>query len=263
MLDFEKLIAGPHGDSGQIENYFPDFFTRKNFKEYKIPGNAKDHSRKAIKIMFESRRELRERVEKAFAEDPLCLEAFFVYYMSSEDVYVNYRFQSYYDELNSYPDLDAYQKYCYLRILDFYVEFLLDIHNFTTAIKIQKTLIRLSNACSLRNLDRLAFSYASIEDADEFYRLYVNNDLSVYGYILLVVTLLKHEERLKASQVARELLEKEEAASYLDHLWDLDESDPKQAEFYKIVEDCYEYINGVPDFFSFFNLVREKSDGTI
>ena len=75
----------------------------------------------------ESKKDLPERAELALSHDPLCLEAFFVYYLLSEDVFVNYRFRSYYDQISHFGDLSDYQKKCYLKILDFYVEFLLDI----------------------------------------------------------------------------------------------------------------------------------------
>ena len=42
-----------------------------------------------------------------------------------------------------------------------------------------------------------------------------------------------------------------------DHLWDLDQNDEKQQEFYQSVEDCYQETAAVPDFFSFMSRVRE------
>ena len=81
MLDFEKLISGPQGGKDQVEAYLLDFFSKKNRKDYQIDPDADEDQRKAIRIMFESKKDLPERAELALSHDPLCLEAFFVYYL--------------------------------------------------------------------------------------------------------------------------------------------------------------------------------------
>ena len=263
MADFDGMIAGLRDHKDTVEAYFLDFFSKKNRKEYHVDQKADSDSLKAIRIMFESKKELRERVEQSFSYDPFCLEAFFVYYVISEDIYVDQRFRSYYEELNGFADLDPYRQEEYLRILDFYVEFLLDVHNMTRAARVERQIIRLTKDFSPRQVDRLSFIYASLEEKDDFYRLFLDSDLSLYSFLLLIVTLLKHDDRRKAQEVCEEMLEKIEYASYLDHMWDLDLNDGKQKEFYQTVEDCYEFIGSVPDFFTFINLVREKRDGTI
>jgi len=47
-------------------------------------------------------------------------------------------------------------------------------------------------------------------------------------------------------------------SEYLDHLWDLDDKDVEQQEFYKCVEDCYSEISSVPGFFSWVNRINEE-----
>jgi hypothetical protein len=54
------------------------------------------------------------------------------------------------------------------------------------------------------------------------------------------------------------MYEKIEYAKYLDHMWDLKEDVPAEAEFMRTVEDCIEEINGVPEFFSFASEVYEQ-----
>jgi hypothetical protein len=80
---------------------------------------------------------------------------------------------------------------------------------------------------------------------------------------MLIVTLLKHDDERRAKEVANDMFDHIELSSYIDHLWDLDYSDPAQKEFYEAVENSYEYIRSIPDFFTFMNIVREKRDGTI
>ncbi len=262
MSDFEGLVAGLEERKEDPQAYFEDFFQRKNLKDYYIDDDASLEEIKAVRVMFESRKELKDRCELSFSHDPFCLEAFFVYYILSEDIFVNYRFHAYYGMISSYADLSACQKRHYIRLLRFYVEFLIDLSNFTTGIKVERQIMRLTAPPGKGNVNRLSFMYASIEDADDFYRLYLDHEFDIYDYILLIVVLLKHEDNIKAREVTMDMFRNIEYSRYLDHLWDLDEKDEKQKAFYDAIEDLYEYISSIPDFFSFINLVREGSEET-
>jgi len=258
MLNFEELVEGLANNKDRVNDYFTEFFTKTNFKNYELDNDLDSDDLKAIKTMFESRKELNKRVNDAFKHNPLCLEAFFVYYILNEDVFVNYRFETYYSESNSFADFTAYEKKCYIRILDFYVEFLLDIHNITTAIKVQRLIIRLTNDLSRKNVSRLSYMYSTIEECNDFYRLYLECEFDAYDYLLLLVTLLKHDEKVKAKEVLLDMFKNVKYSEYLDHLWDLDDKDKEQQEFYKCVEDCYSEISSVPGFFSWVNRINEE-----
>ena len=258
MLKFDDLVNNLDQNKDKIEDYFLKFFTRSNYRQYEVDGDPDKDETKAIRIMFESRKKLKDRIEEAFSYDPLCLEAFFVYYILSEDIYVNYSFKDYYIQSNNYADFSDYQKKNYLRIMDFYVEFLLDIRNFTTAIKVQRLIIRLTNDLTGKNVNRLSYMYSSIEEADEFYRLYLEAKLDAYDYLMLLITLKKHEEEKKAREVLLEMFENVRYAQYMDHLWDLDLNDSEQKEFYTLIEDCYSEISAIPDFFAWVNMVNEE-----
>ena len=261
MLSFKDLESGLFEDvQNDPEDYLKSFFTPEHFKDYQIDECADASQVKAIRTMFTSKKELDRRIDSALKYDPFCLEAFFAYFILTEDVFVNYRFQSYYAQADHYADLDAYEKTCYLSILDYYVEFLLDLHNITTAIKIQRLIIRLSRNATPAMIDRLALMYSLIEDADEFYRLYLDHDFQTYDYLLLMATLLKHEDKLKAQEVLTDMFDKINYATYLDHLWDLDLQDPAQKAFYDVVEDCYDEISAIPDFFIWVNTIKENSE---
>lgn len=257
MLNFNNLV-NEINDETKIEEYFLNFFCKKNFKEYEPIEKPNDSQTKAIKIMFESKKSLLQRVDKAIEYDPFCIEAFFTYLMLSEDVYVQLRCNAYYDELDKYPRLDKYQKACYLKILDFYVDFLLDIDNVTKAIEIEKLIVKLTNNYSQRSIMRLAYCYYSLEKADDFYRLYAEATFNAYEYLLLLITLLIHDEDIKAQEVLLDMFNNIEYATYLDHVWDLDENDPKQKVFADTVTACFEDIRCIPTFFSWVNKTREK-----
>ena len=258
MLKFDDLVNGLENHKDSIEDYFLSFFSRENYKQYEVDGDPDKDEAKAIRIMFQSKKKLRDRIEESFSYDPFCLEAFFVYYIISEDIYVNYRYKEYYKDSNNFADFSAYQKKCYLKIMDFYVEFLLDIRNITTAIKVQRLIIRLSNDHSQKNINRLSYMYSTIEKADDFYRLYLESEFDAYDYLMLLITLLKHDEDKKAKEVLLDMFRNVKYAEYMDHLWDLDTKDPEQKEFYKLIEDCYSEISCVPDFFAWVNLINEE-----
>lgn len=257
MLSYNNLINEITTDT-KVDEYLLNFFTKKNFKEYSIDEAADKNQVKAIKIMFESKKSIADRIEDAFEYDPFCVEALFSYLMISEDVFLQLRFDAYYDELNDYPNFNKYQKDCYIRILSLYVDFLLDINNVTKSIMIQKLIIKLTNDFNQAAISRLAYAYYVKEDADEMYKLFAEDKFGIYEYILCLITLLKHDEKLKAQEVLLDMFEKEEYGTYLDHVWDLDETDPKQEKFMKTVDDCFDDLKAIPTFFSWVNKVREK-----
>lgn len=257
MLNFNNLVNDINADI-KIEEYLLNFFTKNNFKNYSISELANKNQVKAIKIMFESKKGLSERVDDAFSYDPFCVEALFTYLMISEDVFLQLRFDSYFEKASTYADLDEYEKICYIEILNFYVDFLLDIRNVTKAIVVQKLIIRLTQEYSKKTVSRLAYSYYEIENAEEFYKLYTEAQFGIYEYILCLITLLKNEEDIKAQEVLIDMFKNIEYGTYLDHVWDLDESDPIQKELSDAIQDCLDEINSIPTFFSWVNKIREK-----
>ena len=253
MSDFELLVSAFAENDEDPQDYLNTFFVKQNLANYRIPDDLHEDDRKAVKIMFESRKDLLKRTRSALDQDPLCLEAFFTYYLLSEDMYVYYSFREYFSKADEFAEFDDSQKRRYLRILDFFVEFLLEIHNVTEAIKVQRMIIRLSGEVTHLTTNRLSYMYMLLEDDGEFYRHYLSNDFDEYDYLLLLVTLLKHEEEYKAKEVLNDMLAKIEYADYLDHVWDLDQSDPKQKEFYRLVDGCSAQIDSVLDFFGWVN----------
>lgn len=257
MLSINNLVNDVNADE-KIEDYLLRFLTKDNFKQYKISELANKDQVKAVKKMFNSKKDLADRIDDAFNCDPFCVEAFYVYMMLSEDVFVYLRFESFYKEVSKYASFDEYQKDCYIKILNFYVEFLLDIRNITKAIEVQRMIVKLTNNFSEEAVSRLAYSYHSIEAADDFYRLFTDAKFDLYAYLLLLVTLLKHDEYLKAEEVLLDMYKNIEYGTYLDHVWDLDERKKEQKEFSRIVNDCYDDLCAVPTFFSWVNKTREK-----
>ena len=157
-----------------------------------------------------------------------------------------------------YKRRNKYEKECYLAILDLYVDFLLDINNIIKAIEIQKLIIKFTNDFSQRTVSRLAYAYFSIQNCDDFYRLYTEAKFDLYAYLLLTVTLLIHDDLLRAEEVMVDMFKNIKYGTYIDHVWDLDENDPEQSEFNNTVQDCFDDLKCYPTFFSWVNKVREK-----
>lgn len=257
MLNFDKLVNEINTDT-KVDEYLLNFFTKKNFKEYEIKGEPDKKQLKAIKIMFESKKSIADRIEDAFVQDPFCIEAIFSNLMINEDVFIQLRFNTYMNQLNDYPRYNDYCKDCFIKMLNLYVDFLLDINNCTKAIEIQKLVVKLTNKFTANTVSKLAYAYFTIEDEKEFYKLYTETKFDTYEYLLLMATLLKHDENLKAQEVLLDMYENIEYGTYLDHVWDLDLNDSKQKEFHDTVNDCFESIKCIPTFFSWVNKTREK-----
>jgi len=257
MSNFESLVNNVNKDT-KVEEYLQNFFVAKNYKEYEVSNLANKDQLKAIKIMFTSKKDLRERIEDAFDYDQFCVEALFTYLMISEDVYLQLRFNSYYKLINDFGSFDEYERKCFIEILNFYVDFLLDIGNITKAIEVEKMIIKFTNKFNKKSISRLSYAYFTIEDADGFYRLYSETTFDLYEYLLLMITLLKHDDYLRAQEVLLDMYKNIEYGTYLDHVWDLDDNDPKQKEFSDIVQECYDDFNAIPTFISWVNEVREK-----
>lgn len=262
MLDYHDLVNGSFKikKNEDIDIYLNDFFVKGNYKQYRIDDDCIGDNKKAIKVMFDEKKELSKRIDDAFSYNPFCIEAFFAYMLRSDDVFLSYRFTSYYETNDSYADLESYEKRCYITIMKFYVSFLMDVNNITTAIKVQKMIIRLCNDDDYENIKTLATLYYLIEDEKELYKLYCQSEFEEYEYLLTIITELKYEEDLKARQILFEMFDKFEYAKYLDHVWDLDLTDPKQKHFYDIVDKCFDNTLSIPNFFSWVNMQKEKNE---
>lgn len=252
-MDFYQLV----NDIYQLDNeekkksHFNDLFVKTNFKNYEYEESLQADEIKAIKYMFNSKHELCQRAREALDIDPFCVEAIFVYYVLGVDAYVYMMFNDYYAYLSSYGELTIRQKVAFVTILDLYVEFLLDIFNYTQAIKVEKVIIKLTNNIGLKEIDRLSTLYYAIEDDNEFYKLYCEvESFPLESYILLILTLLKHDEELKAKQVLWDMQKNIKNSDYIDHIWDIQEDNKELMEFYNSVDGCYEQICSVPYFFS-------------
>ena len=244
MKNYNDLVEGIK-QAKDVEEYFKEFFVKDNCKEYKMIEGASKKEIKALKVLFESKRDLLVRVEDAFKLDPLCPEAMFVYHYLADEMYVFDRYEAYYDQKDEYADFTYHQKFSYIQILDLYVEFLLDIQNMTYALKVQKLIIKLTNQMNAIALNRFSFIYNYIENWQDAYRLYLDNDFDAYDYLLLLVTLLKHDEKQKAREVLLDMLKNIEDAEYIDHIWELSE----KSKFFIAVNNCYDQLQGVPLFF--------------
>lgn len=257
MLNYNNLINDIDMNK-KPDEYLLGFFTKENYRNYEVSELANDTEIKAIKTLFESKKPIDERIENVLRIDPFCIEAIFAYVMISENVFIEMRFRAYFDEAKDFGRFNEYQKRNYIELLNLYVDFLFDISNITRAIVVLRMIVRLTNEFSLKNTEKFAFAYFCLENADDFYRLYTETEFDLYDYLLLIVTLLKHEEEMKAQEVLFDMYKNIEYGTYLDHVWDLDETDEKQKEFSKTVEECFDDINSVPTFFSWVYKAREK-----
>lgn len=262
MLSFDQLVYEIElTEPEAVLKYLENFFVFDNYAQYLIDEKSDSNDKESILKMFQDKEPILQRANTVLNNNNFCIEAFFVCYCLSEETSLNVFMNNMYHKQNEYKLFSEYQKNNYLRILSFYVQFLINIHNITFAIKVLKTIIKLEENYSDIYVSRLAYLYCLIENKDDFYDLYLNVGFrQITPYILLMIVLLKHEEELKAKEVFSELLSKFEYAEYIDHIWDLDDVDDEEAiEFKNIMELCFEEICAIPYFFSWCSDNKELS----
>lgn len=261
MLSFEQLqYETGKKENEELEEYLVNFFEVNNFDKYFISELANEEERKDIRAMFEDNEEILERAEIIQERNKLCLEAFYVCFCLEEETTLNSMFNEIYTITNKYKSLSPYEKICLINILELYITFLLDIGNITRGIKVANKICELENRYSDLNIVRLSYMYSLIEDAKGFFDLYTKTSFDeIPPYLLLIVTLLKHDEESKAKEVLNELIDKFKYADFIDHVWELDDNHEIEAEEFKnAMEMCFNELCSIPNFFSWCSENKEK-----
>ena len=262
MYSFDQLVSDSEFiEDDKIKDFLEDFFVKENLDQYFIDNCVDSKHLKSIQKMFISNEDILLRAKNVLKQDEYCLEAFYIFYRLADETVLNFTMNNIYHKKNQYEMLSKYEKYSVINILNFYVQFLLDIHNLTFAIKVLKTIIKLENNYSTTNISKLSYLYCLLENKKDFYDLYINEYFSEpIPYILLMVVLLKHEEELKAKEVYLDMLKKFKYATYIDHIWDLEEINEEESiEFKNAVDICFEEICAIPYFFSWCQENKEET----
>lgn len=254
MLNFDDFQKGLM-EAEECEEYLEKFFTKENYKNYEADPYLDKDEKYALKVLFTSKDDVIVRIEDALDIDAFCKEAFYAYMSVTDDMFLSHRFETYYKQVGNITDMTPHQRGIFVMILDFYAQFLTDIGNITKAIKVWNTRYKLTKDSGV--VDELCELYFQIENADDFYRLYLYEDFDLKQYLLLIVTLLKHEDQNRAMEVVNDMSENIAYTEYLDRLFDLDLNDPYQKYVYDTVEAMYDEISSVPELFSFISRVKD------
>lgn len=253
MLNFDIFSKGLI-EAADCEKFLKEFFTKENYKNYQVSFPLDRDEAKALKILFTAGNDIYERVEDVLEYDPFCLEAFYSFMALSDDLALKYRFDGYYKQAAGYGDMTYHQKICYAQILDYYAQFLYDIDNITGVVRVRNLLYKLTK--DKKQVHMLSDLYYLLENDDDYYRLYLYNDFTLMEYLLLIVTLLKHDDEDRAREVARDMFEKNEYARYLDRL-DEESDDPMLKEVVSLVDSNYDKLVCAPELFVFIGKVKE------
>ena len=209
MLSFDQLVYETENlENEELEKYLINFFTAGNYDDYLIDSTCNEDEKMDIYDMFHSNEDILIRAVMILDRSPLCMEANYVNYLLNEETMVDLWFNTLIHKSSEYYSFTEYGRTSYIRLLDIYAQFLMDIHNVTFAIKVIKRIADLENRYSDENISRLAYMYSVIENADEFYELYLNEEFNEMApYLLLIVVLLKHEDELKAREVLSDFID--------------------------------------------------------
>lgn len=260
MTSLEQLIYEVSKlDEDEVRDYLADFFHPENKNKYLNDERFSDEDFDALEVMFEDD-EILNKAYEALDVSPFCLEAFVVIYKLENDVALYDFFDEFNGEEYDYDVLSDYHKYAYGMIESYYVDFLINIRNLTKAKNVLLTLIAKDNKMAESNNFRLSYIYSCLEDLDSFYKLYLDTGFTeAFSYILLLVVCLKYGDKSKAKEVYGEFLTHFKYATYVDHIWDLDDNDDDAAlEMKMTMSACYSEICSVPNFFSWCSDNKEK-----
>ncbi len=242
----------------EVLNYIDNFFLPENLPDYSYPDYANDRERTAIEVMFDEDLTLEDRIKKAREIDRYCIEAFFTELSMREETLAYNLFREYEEDLSSISQLDRYGRENLMIILDLFVEYLIEIRNYKTAIRLQKRINDVSEEGA--NYVRLGYLYSFIEDSDAFYDLYLDGKVKDAScYLLLILTLLKNEEEVKAKEVLNEMFAVIPYSEYIDRIWELDTSIEEASVFADCVDRLFDELCSVPYFFNWCAKNKEEA----
>lgn len=250
MTNLFKLVADiTYMDDDELLDYFENFFDIDNLESYTFDSLANKKEIESSKKMF-GVDDVFERAKNVLEEDPLCLEAFYVFYRLADDYSLYLYFDKMFNQRSKFKRYSKYKKFVYKQILDNYVTFFTDLKSFTQAIAVEMEIIQTLELCGVGEITRLSFLFAMIEDFDNLYDLYTQ--VGFYdesSYIALIVTALKNNEEIKAIEVLNDFIGDYKYAEYIDHPWDLEKIDDNEAiRMNDAISVCFELIRSVPYF---------------
>ncbi|MDO4940384.1 MAG: hypothetical protein Q4E33_01670 [Erysipelotrichaceae bacterium] len=259
-ITYEKLLETLRTmEPDKRKEYLTNFFVTKNYKNYEIEKNSPIAYKLVMRYLFSSGIDIEKRAYKAIDKYYLCREAFVIVYMVADNAYAHACFKFLYSEKDQYPDFSEFERTAYLQTLDLFVDFAISIGNYTLAQKVENLMVVTTYPNSSNHIERLTYILYMKEDIDEMYRVYCEaNDYSVTSYILLMLTLLKHDDELRTKEVLREFIDKYTYGKYLGRIWELDEREAEGAYFFDAVDSCYDKILSVPDFFATISEMTES-----
>lgn len=233
----------------EVIDYFEDFFDINNLDNYSFDSLANQKEKESARMMFGTD-DIYQRAVKVLDKDPLCLEAFYVFYRMADDYSLYLYFDKMFTQIGKFKRYSKYKKFAYKQIVDEYVTFLIEINSYTQAIAVEMDVIDKLEICGEGEITRLSFLFAMIEDFDNLYDLYIKvgfyNEAS---YICLIVTALKNNEEIKAIEALNDLISEYKYGEYIDHPWDLDKVDDDEAILMiEAMNACNELIRSVPYF---------------
>lgn len=233
----------------ELVDYLEDFFGSDKLSQYSFDSLQNKKEKESSSKMFGDD-DVIERAVNLLDEDNYCLEAFYVFYRTTDDYSLYLYFDKMFNQMDKYKKLSKYKKFAYKQIIDNYVSFFIELENYTQAIAVQLNIIEKLEVCGNLELSRLAYLFALDEDFDSLYDLYIKVGFGdEASYICLIVTALKNNEELKAIDVLNDFLGEFKYAEYLDHPWDLEKIDDADAlKMNEAISVCYRFIKSVPYF---------------
>lgn len=261
MSRFEDLLEDTlYLEIPSARIYFTGFFKIENENEYEFDNRMSEANISALRYLFENEDDLDARVDEVLEIDPLCIEGWYIRHKLAEDEENHHLLRSYLAMSKDYAGFNEYEKDNYRFILMRHADYLAAIHNVHKALSVLDLLSGLEGTRQ-GLVEMYAICYAALERGDEFYDLYLDTEFtSLFQYLMLIVTLLKEENYLRAEEVCRDMIEVYPLSIFLDHPQDLADDESKEAEnFFNTLDFIYDHLLSVEDFFTWFKETKKTA----
>lgn len=251
---FEELSDLPFEER---YDYADQFFTNSNYYEYikELHGNKKREE--SLKLLFDCRQELFEKVDRILGSDVLCAEAYLIAIFIMPDLDISNYFRAFLDERIRYEELDTFDQDSYLRILNMLVAYLIDLHNYSFSLQVLDMIDKYVTP-DLSSLIRRGYCLMKLERADDFYDLFIQSNFRDPLFCIhLLITLLKANDEKRAKEVYLAMLETYPSIIDLVQPWE-NEDDPVLAVFMDALDAAGDDLLSVPYFFDFLASCTQK-----
>ena len=244
-LSIELFNAGE-----KAEEAYKNYFVKNNFLNYIDEfDNINEKQEKALEILFSGEGEILDRCQKALDINNTCFEAYFLLNYLSDSLSFYYQTLDIQNTpIENYEDEYEINDVVNIRLAITY--YYLDICNYHQALKHLNDVKKIIDIKEILTTFIIVYNY--LEDYQSIKNLYENNSFDApEQYIMFIISILKNDKNEYAKEIYEDMASKFKYASYICKPQELSLiKDDEANSMMRAVEMCFDYIESVPNFFS-------------